>query len=80
LIKIKGETEKSFPNFLQDPKFFFISIALFAMCAGSALFHRYFASDCMSWYIAWLRAEAANEKVKANQERTGFYKMLKLSK
>ena len=79
LIKLKGETKQSFPAFLQHPELFLISMALFAACAAATLFHRYFASDSMSWYIAWLRAEAAEKKEKAEKERKGFYKMLKCS-
>jgi hypothetical protein len=63
LIRIKGESEDTFPAFLENPVFFLISMGFFATCAGATLFHRYFAADCMSWYIAWLRADA-KEKLK----------------
>jgi hypothetical protein len=53
---------------------------LFVLCAAATLFHRYYASDCMSWYIAWLRAENEGKAEEAKNERKGFHKMLWLSK
>ena len=80
LIRIKGESEDTFPAFLENPVFFLISMGFFATCAGATLFHRYFAADCMSWYIAWLRADAEGKVEDAEAERNGFHRMLKLSK
>jgi hypothetical protein len=77
LIKIKGE--EKLPGFLHQPIFFLFSMLFFALCAGAALFHRYFASDSMSWYIAWLRADAAGNTEAAISERKGFHRMLKFS-
>ena len=78
LVKIKDEA-KTVPAFLQDPLLFLISMGLFALCAGATLFHRYFASDSMSWYIAWLRADAIGDAETSTKERKGFSRMLKLS-
>jgi hypothetical protein len=51
LIKSKGEAKDTLPQFLQQPALFIIAMGLFALCSGATLFHRYFASDSMSWYI-----------------------------
>ena len=80
LTKIKGDPKEAPPTFLQHPQFFLISMTFFVACAAATLFHRYFASDSMSWYIAFLRAEAADNVDKAKTEKKGFYKMLRFSK
>ena len=80
LIKIKGEAKDTLPQFLQHPGLFITAMTFFALCAGTTLFHRYFAADCMSWYIAWLRADKEGRADDAKEERTGFHKMLSLSK
>lgn len=78
LIKIENQ-DRINPTFLQNPLLFLLSMALFALCAGATLFHRYFASDSMSWYIGWLRAESSGNSEKAEREKRGFRRMLKLS-
>src|SRR5688572_24065663 len=64
---------------LGNPGFLLISMLLFTLCVASALFHRYFASDCMSWYISGLRAEENGDTAKAKTEYEGYGKMLKRS-
>jgi hypothetical protein len=80
LIKIKGENHRDMPEFLVHPSIFIVSMILFTLCAGTTLFHRYYASDCLSWYIAWLRADKEGRGEDAKRERKGFHKMLWLSK
>jgi hypothetical protein len=78
LVRLKGEN-KGPDNFLQHPVLFSISMVFFAFCVGACLFHRYYASDCMSWYIDWLRADQENKHEKAKIQREGFHRMLKRS-
>lgn len=79
LIKIKGEAGSTAP-FLHDPDLFLLAMVLFAGCAGASLFHRYFAADGLSWYVAWLRTDAEGDTKRALEERTGFHRLLKRSK
>lgn len=78
LYQIKIETQPG--KFLQDPSHFLISMGLFGICAGITLVHRFFATDCMSWYIAWLRANVSGDALRAKKEREGLYKRLRLSR
>ncbi len=55
LIKLKNESNAIPLNHLI---FLYISICCFAVCAGLALFHRFYASDCMSWHISFLRSDS----------------------
>ena len=66
-------------DFLKDPTWFLVSMAFFALCSAAALFHRFYASDCMSWYIGWLRASNSGNEEKATKERAGLRRLLKLS-
>lgn len=76
LIKFDKDTP---PEFLDKPILFLLSMTFFTLCAGAALFHRFYASEAMSWYIAWLRAKKSNNPQKAAKESTGFIKFLKYS-
>jgi len=76
LIKFNSQEQNTF---LEDPKFFLISMVLFALCSAASLFHRFYASDTMSWYISWLRAEMENKTEKASIERKGLHRLLKYS-
>lgn len=76
LIRFKGEGSR---QFLSEPKFFLISMMFFALCSAASLFHRYYASDTMSWYIGWLRAERKNDNAKATKERQGLHRLLRRS-
>ncbi len=49
---------------------FYIAIILFALTIGSALAHRFFATDCLSYLIAYLRKDSQDEK-------EGMIKLLK---
>ncbi len=80
LIRIKGEANEALPDFLHQPGLFITAMIFFALCAGSTLFHRYYASDCMSWHISWLRAANEGKTEEAEKERIGLHKMLALSK
>lgn len=79
-IKIKSEAKATDPYFLQHTALFLISMGFFAFCAVATLFNRYFASDCPSWYISWLRALNKGKTDAAIRERKGFHNMLFLSK
>ena len=46
----------------QDQKYFFITILLFALTSGAALFHRFYASDSMSYHISYLRTKTEKQK------------------
>lgn len=67
-------------KYLHEPTLFLISMILFGICAAMTLAHRFFATDSMSWYISWLRANVSGDAVKAKKERKGLYKSLRLSK
>ena len=45
----------------------FTSLVFFALTAGASLFHRFFASDTMSYYIAYLRTKDPKEKEGLNR-------------
>ncbi|WP_207494499.1 hypothetical protein [Aridibaculum aurantiacum] len=77
LVRFQGDGNT--PHFLQNPKMFLVSMAFFALCAGATLSHRYFASDFMAWYIAWLRADAAGNMEKAEKEKAGVERCLELA-
>jgi len=66
-------------DFLTNPVSMLPSIVFFALCSGASLFHRYYASDCMSWYIAWIRAEEEEDPVESKKQYAGFKKTLKKS-
>lgn len=78
LIKLKGEDNGQL-QFFKEPSFFMVSMLFFALCSAASLFHRYYASDTMSWYISWLRAEKEHKDEKSKKKREGFYKFLKRS-
>lgn len=73
LAKLKHEnTHVSLGNL----DFLFISICFFGLCSVCSLFHRFYASDCMSWHIAHLRAKNIQNDQKAEREKKGLHKML----
>jgi|SRR5687767_11303226 len=78
LAKIENG-QNNINDLLNDSGFFLASMILFTICVASTLFHRYYASDCMSWYISWLRAEENGDTRKAEIQYTGYHKMLKRS-
>lgn len=75
LARLKGDGA----NFLERPGFFLTSMAFFALCAGISLFHRFYASDSMSWYVSLLRAEKNGDQIKVEKEKKGLYKFLRRS-
>lgn len=76
LIRVKGEIGR---ELLDQPVFFLVSMIFFALCSGACLFHRYYASDSMSWYISWLRAVNEGNSEKADYEHKGLKKLFRLS-
>jgi len=76
ILLIKLRDEKDHPP-LHHLHFLFISICFFALCAALSLFHRFYASDSMSWHISYLRAKADDNEEKANRERKGLHKALR---
>ena len=76
LIKLKGENPNAGKENLH---FLFISMCFFALCSGFSLFHRFFASDSMSWYISHLRAKSDGDEAQAKHEHIGLHKMLRRS-
>ena len=76
LIKLKKENSGLQ---LGDLSLIFISICVFTLCAGLSLFHRFYASDSMSWHIARIRARGVNDKEKEEKQRIGLRKALKMS-
>lgn len=74
LIKLKDEKDHAPLHHFQ---FLFISICFFALCAALSLFHRFYASDSMSWYVSYLRAKASGNEEKANRERKEMHKALR---
>src|SRR5580692_5105395 len=73
LAKMKNESPCAS---IGNLNFLFISICFFGLCSAFSLFHRFFASDCMSWHIAYLRAKANENHKKAEEEKKGLHKML----
>ncbi len=76
LVKLKSE---HVIGSLNDLLYLFIAICFFALCCGFSLFHRFFASDSMSWYISHLRAKANGNAEQAAHESEGLHKMLRRS-
>ncbi len=79
LIRLKNETGAEFLKHSDFLIVSLISMICFAFCSVACLFHRYHASDSMSWYISWLRAEKENKKEKASTEYRGLKKSFKRS-
>lgn len=77
LVIIKGENKI---KILEDPTFFLLSLTSFTICCGASLAHRYCATDSMSWYVSFLRAEQSGNTEKAVLEKKGFHRLLKLSR
>ena len=77
MLMIKGENKL---NVFESPIFVILTLTAFVVCVASSLVHRYCATDTLSWYISWLRAEIRQDAVKALKEKKGFYKLLKHSK
>lgn len=76
LIRVKGEIGQ---ELLDKPVLFLVSMIFFALCSGACLFHRYYASDSMSWYISWLRAVNEGNSKKADYEHQGLKKLFRQS-
>ena len=55
----KGATSKLS---LSNMNLFFFSLLFFALAAGASLSHRFFATDSLSYHIAYLRTNSGNEK------------------
>src|SRR5688572_16655799 len=79
LAKIENVQNNIIHDALTNPGFVLASMTLFTLCVAATLFHRYYASDCMSWYISGLRAEENGDTAKAKTEYEGYGKMLKRS-
>lgn len=73
LLRIKDQDKI---EIFSDPLFPILSLAFFVLASAAALFHRYFATDSMSWYISLLRAENRNDVLKTEKERKGLHKIL----
>lgn len=79
LIMLKIKNEGGVEIFL-EPLFPILSLAFFVLAAAGSLFHRYFATDTMSWYISLLRAENKNDSVKMKKERKGLHRIFGFSR
>jgi len=62
---------------LQHAYILFASMLIFACSAGATLFHRYYASDSLSWQIAFIRAHAKNNDEIVKAEHKGWIDQLK---
>lgn len=61
---------KSENNFIQlgsTKGLFFLSMLFFAFASGSALFHRYYATDYLSYHICFLRTLRKAEQIGGRQ-------------
>ncbi|AWI25894.1 hypothetical protein [Flavobacterium pallidum] len=47
---------------MYDFKYFFIAISGFILCCGASLAHRFYATDCLSYHMAYLRTKDTIEK------------------
>lgn len=77
---IKEFVEDSNSTFTKNNKTLILSIIFFFLSSSASLFHRYFATDTLTWFIQWRRFIANNELKKAEKERIGLNKMLKKAK
>ena len=66
-------------EFLLQPSLLIGSLGCFVLTCIFSLFHRYYATDTMSYYVAWLRANKAMNSTNAEKEREDFYSFLKLA-
>jgi len=64
---------------LSSLKMFFLPVLFFALTAGAALIHRFYATDCTSYYVCWLRYENEGRKEEAQRERKKLRAHLKYS-
>jgi hypothetical protein len=81
ILKIKSGEEKFLHNYLTNHSYIIMaSLVLFLLAAAATLFHRYYASDWKSWYICYLRAKNEAREAEAEDEKTGYRKILKLAK
>lgn len=76
MIKEKSYSKDLFPC----PMLFILALGCFVFCSAACLFHRYYATDAISWYICLLRAKKSGDVPKIAQERSGFHRMLRLSR
>lgn len=53
--------EKNYTNETID-KWLFAAICMFSLSIGASLFHRFYATDFMSWHINYLRTKDPSEK------------------
>lgn len=77
---IKEFAEDSNSNFTKNNITLLTSIIFFFLSSSASLFHRYFATDALTWFIQWRRYIKNDELEKAEKERIGLKKMLKKAK
>lgn len=59
---------------MTNPKWLLISVGFFVMAICGALTHRFYATDCLSYQISYLRKE---DKEKKEKEKLGYIRCLK---
>lgn len=77
---IKEFVEDSNSNFTKNNITLLTSIIFFFLSSSASLFHRYFATDTLTWFIQWRRYIKNDELEKAEQERIGLKKNAQKSK
>jgi len=75
LLTLEKETilEINYPTILA-------AMTFFALSSGASLFHRFFASDFLSWYISYLREVNKGNIQRAEKEKIGYSKSLRNSR
>lgn len=65
---------------IKDLQTITISMLFFALCSATTLFHRFFASDSMSWYISSIRKSQKGDIEGYKEEKSGMMRLLKYSR
>lgn len=69
------------PNFvIRNNNILIVSMLFFFVSTFTSLFHRYYATDAMTWFIQWRRYLKNNELTEAEKERKGLKRMLNRSR
>lgn len=77
-IKTIVEDDKN--SLIRNNSILILSMIFFVLSTSASLFHRYYATDSMSWFISWRRFLINNKIEKAELENIGMKKILKKSK
>lgn len=82
LIAMGGYGTLLMSSFKEIPKMSILSVSMiaFTICSTLTLFHRYYASDSMAWYISSIRKLQKNDLDGYRREKDSMKKLLSYSK